>query len=212
MGTPNLPDTFPPGVAERLGAYVYALRDPRDRSIFYVGKGKGDRVYSHVWVAMGEKSRVEDGIEQETPAVKSAKINRIRSIYNAGQQVEHFILRRNIKPPTTDDDLAFQFEQVLIAAFRLAESDLANPILTNIQGGHTSAKFVVEPIEETIKHLAAQPAGKLEKPFVVLVSKNPALKTESDDQIYARLRGWWHAIQVVPRGVVDFGSAWNHAW
>lgn len=210
MGTPNLPDSFPPGVAERLGVYVYALRDPRDRSIFYVGKGKGDRVYSHVWVAMGETSRVEDGIEQEAPAVRSAKIDRIRSIYSAGQQVEHFILRRNITPTKTSDELAFQFEQVLIAAFRLAEPDLDNPTLTNIQGGHTSGDFVVEPIEETIKQFAAKPAGELEKPYVVLVSTNPALKTESDSQIYARLRGWWHAIHVsklenVPVFVVHAG-------
>jgi hypothetical protein len=33
---------FLPGVVERLGCYVYALVDPRDGRIFYVGKGKLD--------------------------------------------------------------------------------------------------------------------------------------------------------------------------
>jgi hypothetical protein len=30
---------FLPGVAGKLGWYVYALRDPRDSTVFYVGKG-----------------------------------------------------------------------------------------------------------------------------------------------------------------------------
>ena len=31
----------------RLGKYIYALRDPRDRKIFYVGQGTGNRVFDH---------------------------------------------------------------------------------------------------------------------------------------------------------------------
>ena len=27
--------------------YVYNLIDPRDKSVFYVGKGKGNRMYKH---------------------------------------------------------------------------------------------------------------------------------------------------------------------
>jgi len=41
------PLSFLPGVAEKLGWYVYALRDPRTRKIFYVGKGSSERVYAH---------------------------------------------------------------------------------------------------------------------------------------------------------------------
>ena len=32
---------------ERLGKYIYALRDPRDKKIFYVGQGTGNRVFDH---------------------------------------------------------------------------------------------------------------------------------------------------------------------
>ena len=39
---------FPPGVIEHLGWYVYRLIDPRDGSTFYVGKGKGNRVFAHM--------------------------------------------------------------------------------------------------------------------------------------------------------------------
>jgi hypothetical protein len=46
-----------PGVAEKLGYYVYPLRDPtRTGAIFYVGKGQGDRVYQH---ASGREVGVE---------------------------------------------------------------------------------------------------------------------------------------------------------
>jgi hypothetical protein len=37
-----------PGVEEKLGFYVYLLVDPRDGSVFYVGKGTGGRCFAHV--------------------------------------------------------------------------------------------------------------------------------------------------------------------
>ena len=40
-GLPRDPLAVLPGVVEKLGYYVYALRDPRSGEIFYVGKGKG---------------------------------------------------------------------------------------------------------------------------------------------------------------------------
>ena len=40
-------DSFPEGVAEQLKWYVYRLIDPRNGETFYVGKGKGNRVFAH---------------------------------------------------------------------------------------------------------------------------------------------------------------------
>ena len=39
---------FTPDVIEQLNYYVYRLIDPRDGKTFYVGKGKGNRVFAHV--------------------------------------------------------------------------------------------------------------------------------------------------------------------
>lgn len=39
---------FPSEVINEIGYYVYLYIDPRDESIFYVGKGKGNRVFSHL--------------------------------------------------------------------------------------------------------------------------------------------------------------------
>ena len=41
-------ESFPPGVARKLKTYVYRLIDPRNGETFYVGKGKGNRVFSHM--------------------------------------------------------------------------------------------------------------------------------------------------------------------
>lgn len=51
-----------------LEYYVYELRDPQDDSVFYVGKGKGDRAKQH------EKDALNDEITE------SAKIKKIKDI------------------------------------------------------------------------------------------------------------------------------------
>lgn len=45
--TMNLQRSFDPIQKQKLGKYIYALRDPRDRKIFYVGQGSNDRVFAH---------------------------------------------------------------------------------------------------------------------------------------------------------------------
>ncbi|WFR71591.1 GIY-YIG nuclease family protein [Prescottella defluvii] len=53
------PNPLSPRVVENLGLYVYALRDPRDLTIFYVGVGRGNKVYSHDWDALGEAGTLD---------------------------------------------------------------------------------------------------------------------------------------------------------
>lgn len=42
------PAQFSEEVAKAVGNYVYRLIDPRNGETFYVGKGKGNRVFQHV--------------------------------------------------------------------------------------------------------------------------------------------------------------------
>ncbi len=42
---------FPPGVAAKLGWYVYLMSDPRSGQPFYVGRGRGDRCFRHLRAA-----------------------------------------------------------------------------------------------------------------------------------------------------------------
>jgi len=39
---------FPSGIFSKLGTYVYLYIDPRDNRVFYVGKGAGNRAFSHL--------------------------------------------------------------------------------------------------------------------------------------------------------------------
>lgn len=193
VGDYVLPPRMAPGVREKLGVYVYALIDPRDRSIFYVGKGVGDRVYSHVWSAMGAAELVEDGIGSEAVAVKSAKNQRIRDIYQSGETVEHVMLRHRIEPEATADKSAYAIEQTLIDAFRLIEAPAGEAVLVNIAGGHTETEWGVIPLPELIRRYAATAAPEIELPFVVLIV-NAALNPEnSKEEIYEEGRGWWRA-------------------
>ncbi|WP_333618716.1 LEM-3-like GIY-YIG domain-containing protein [Dietzia sp.] len=155
----RLPNRFPPGVAEKLGTYVYALRDPRTSKIFYVGKGNGERVYQHVWAARGNASAVDsqelgeiashDGAE--TTSRKNEKIN---EIYDADNAVDHVILRHRIEPGENPDDEALAIEHVLIRALREHEG---GEFLTNVVEGHSKTENSSAPVGELIALYSARP-------------------------------------------------------
>ena len=46
---------FSPEVSDKLEYYVYRLIDPRNGDTFYVGKGKGNRVFDHVKGEVGKQ-------------------------------------------------------------------------------------------------------------------------------------------------------------
>lgn len=97
---------------EKLGYYVYALIDPRDSCIFYIGKGKGNRINHHLLGALEEKT------------VETDKIKCIREIQHLGLEVCLEIIRHEL----TEKE-AFEVECALIDLIGLKN-------LTNIQGGH----------------------------------------------------------------------------
>lgn len=112
----NKLESFSEYVCNKLGIYVYRLIDPRNGETFYVGKGKGNRVFDHV--------RGELKLSSETEDRKSEKLDRIRDIHNEGQKVIHVIHRHDIP-----DGAIFEVEAALIDAY---------PGLSNEQGGHGS--------------------------------------------------------------------------
>lgn len=90
--------------------YVYTLAYPNG-TVFYVGKGKGDRIKQHEHDARHEKT--------------SEKCEIIRDIWAQGGQV----LKRKLYINLSEQD-ALAIEAIIIALF-----DRAN--LANGQGGHT---------------------------------------------------------------------------
>ncbi|BAH76713.1 LEM-3-like GIY-YIG domain-containing protein [Solidesulfovibrio magneticus] len=106
---------FSTEVCESIKYYVYRLIDPRNGETFYVGKGKGNRVFQH---ASGE---VVEDIDSDA---FSQKIRRINEIKIQGHEVVHVIHRHGL-----DSETAYEIESALIDAY---------PGLTNIQGGKNS--------------------------------------------------------------------------
>ena len=89
------PTTFPPGVAAKLGTYVYLLVDPRSGRPFYVGSGRGDRCHRHVSAA-----RVREPSDA-TPS-KYPLLERIREAEADGRTVRVEILRHGLTPAEAD--------------------------------------------------------------------------------------------------------------
>jgi hypothetical protein len=71
-------ESFPADVARKLKTYVYRLIDPRNGKTFYVGKGQGNRVFSHI--------RAEQNLDGDE---LDNKVKRIREIRLAGFEVGH---------------------------------------------------------------------------------------------------------------------------
>lgn len=106
-------------VRERIGFYVYRLIDPRNGQTFYIGKGKGNRVFQHITGALS--------LTEEESQTDSEKMRTIRQIQAEGLEPIHIIHRHGM-----DEKTAFQVEAALIDA---------TPGLTNIQGGHDSNDY-----------------------------------------------------------------------
>lgn len=102
------------------GPYVYALVDPRDEAVFYVGKGKGRRMFEH-------EREARRGDKYVTNAEKRARIDEILA---SGLRVKHSVIAR-----FCSDAEAFKAERELIAN---------TPGLTNRSGGRgaTSPKDI----------------------------------------------------------------------
>ena len=60
----NIVRKFPRSVIEKMGYYVYLLKDPDTHEVFYVGKGKGNRVFEHVMQAFEVANTREDESEK----------------------------------------------------------------------------------------------------------------------------------------------------
>ena len=112
-------------MSEELGHYVYALMDPRDKVIFYVGKGKGSRARAHL-------------IEASSKEIESRKIQRIRDIQESGEEVRTLILARDY--PESGE--AHAIETSLIIQARNAGNLMGiTSDLTNIAKGHHEGRF-----------------------------------------------------------------------
>lgn len=154
-------DSFPADVASGLKTYVYRLIDPRNGETFYVGKGKGNRVFSHI--------RAEQHLEEGDSL--DNKIKRIHEIRLAGFEVAHVIHRHGMDPAT-----ALEVEAALIDAY---------PGLTNLVGGTGSSDYGAMHAKEIIRRYAAEPAVFQHKALLISINRSASERSMYDATRYA---------------------------
>lgn len=166
---------FDAAESAKLGYYVYLYSDPRNGRPFYIGKGKGNRVFSHL----------ADDADHE-------KNSRIREIRGAGLQPRIEILAFGL-----DEETAFKVEA---AAIDLVGFDS----LTNRVVGRGSSRYGRMSVETVKARLAAAPLEHIAHEVAIIrVSASIAavrdrlghrFDGESDESrlaLYDATRGTW---------------------
>lgn len=125
----NDDEDFDARIREALGGYVYALRDPRDKVVFYVGKAGGwdaqgnNRVLAHFADARARQDHPD--------RPRSAKVERIIDIWDSGHDVDWFIVRRGLG----SEEEAFHIEAALIDLLEVSSAPDALNEIGGIRGG-----------------------------------------------------------------------------
>lgn len=154
------------------GFYVYALIDPRNEKVFYIGKGTGNRVFSH---------EIESG---KTPKSEKAKLHKIQEIEKDGFAVKRLIVNWGLSEVE-----AFASEATLINLLNY----IPDMKLTNeVSGHHVHEALSVEEFELLY---GATPLQMEDIKHGILVIKINKLyrRDMSDDELYDAVRGYWKA-------------------
>lgn len=159
---PDLITQLPPGVAERLGHYVYLYVDPRNGVPFYVGKGKGERILAHF----------EDGRA-------SRKTRTIAELRAKGIAPRLEILAHGLK----DEETAFRVEAAAIDLLGLGE-------LTNQVRGWKSLQVGRMTLDQLMGYYAAPPV-EINHPALLIRINKLYRHTMSPLELYEATRGIW---------------------
>ncbi len=146
-------------VAQKLKTYVYRLIDPRNGETFYVGKGKGNRMFCHI------------GAEQDLEGDEiDNKLKRIREIRLAGFEVAHVIHRHGM-----DEKTAFEVEAASSTRTRDSPTSLAEPAAATTGQCTPRRSFA----------LSAEPAVFRHKALLISVNRSAVERSLYDATRYA---------------------------
>ena len=154
------------------GFYVYALIDPLNEKVFYIGKGTGNRVFSH---------EIESG---KAPKSEKAKLHKIQEIERDGFAVKRLIVNWGLSEVE-----AFASEATLINLLNY----IPDMKLTNeVSGHHVHEALSVEEFELLY---GATPLQMEDIKHGILVIKINKLyrRDMGDDELYDAVRGYWKA-------------------
>ena len=157
--------SFPSEVTYRLNYYVYRLIDPRNAQTFYVGKGKGNRVFAHA------KAKVEINSDDE-------KLKRITEIKKDGFEVAHIIHRHGL-----DENTALEVEAALIDAY---------PEASNSNAGLDSAERGLMHADQVIKLYQSKEIDvNQHKLLMINVNRSTTVASALELNVYEAVRFSW---------------------
>lgn len=154
------------------GYYVYALIDPRDDRVFYIGKGTGNRVFFH---------EIQSG---KYPESEKAKLQKIREIEESGHEIKRVIVNWGL----TESE-AFAAEASLINLINF----LSGNALTNaVSGHHVHGAMTVEDYE--IMHGAEHLRPEDIQHSILVIKINKLYRQGMNaKELYDTVRGHWRA-------------------
>lgn len=153
---------IPPPVASKIGYYVYAYVDPRNRRPFYVGKGKGSRVLVHL-AARGD----------------SRKAAILRELCRAGLKPRIDILAHGLR----DEESALRIESAAIDLLGLAK-------LTNQVRGWHSVQLGRMPLRQLVAYYRPAPVRVVDPAILIRINKLYS-HGMSEAALYDATRGVW---------------------
>jgi len=152
---------FTPEVAEKLGYYVYAYLDPRNHSVFYIGKGRDNRAFEHLY---------DDS--------ETTKTQMIAELKKAGLEPWIDILVYGL----TEKE-ALRVEAVCIDLIGLDK-------LTNLVKGHLADWGGRQPVQQIIEQFTATMTEVTEKAIAITINQT-FVHGMSDEALYEATRGVW---------------------
>lgn len=149
-------------VSEALKYYVYIYSNPVTDEIFYVGKGKGNRVFSHL----------TDGTESE-------KVKYIYDLKQKGLEPKIEILIHGIE----DEETALRVEASIIDLIGINK-------LTNQKSGWKSATFGRMNLEQIVSTYSKEEVQVIEPSIFIRINQKFRYSM-SDMELYDYTRGRW---------------------
>lgn len=158
---------FSEAICEKIGYYVYVLIDPRDSKIFYIGKGKGNRIFSHITCALETND-------------DCYRLKLIREILNERENIEYYILRHGLK---TEKE-ALEIESACIDLIGLKN-------LTNKVKGYNSWEYGKKTIDEIIQYYDAKIIEKIDEPCIIININKKYKRFMSPNALYDATHTSW---------------------